>query len=91
MSQRYQKYEKIAVLNETSSSSVSIDSRTSREKGEAPCPFLHRLFHDPPVIFQRAATTGNSPDGGDGGPTSTDKRFTNTSTAGDISLLNYAG
>ena len=50
------------------------------------------FFHDPPVIFQRAATTttGNSPDG-DGGPTSTDKRFTNTSTAGDISLLNYAG
>lgn len=54
-------------------------------------PFLFPFFHDPPVIFQRAATTtGNSPDG-DGGPTSTDKRFTNTSTAGDISLLNYAG
>lgn len=56
------------------------------------CPLpLSLFFHDPPVIFQRAATTtGNSPDG-DGGPTSTDKRFTNTSTAGDISLLNYAG
>lgn len=57
-------------------------------------PFLLPLFHDPPVIFQRRAattTTGNNSPDGDGGPTSTDKRFTNTSTAGDISLLNYAG
>lgn len=50
---------------------------------------LAREFHDLPVIFLRRISSAGCPDSS-GGSALKSGRFTDTSAAGDISLLNYS-
>lgn len=48
-----------------------------------------RSFHDLPVIFLRRISSAGRPDNSGGSALKESGRFTDTSAAGDISLLNY--